>query len=52
MLLCGSELGDRLGDWLNIDVCDLDSLVVVYFEGFVDDARWAFDSNALVRALA
>jgi hypothetical protein len=52
MLLSGSKLGDRLGDGLNINVCDLDSLVVVDFEGFVDDSRWAFDGNTLVRALA
>ena len=52
MLFRSSKLGDWLGYRLNVDVCDFDSLIVVDFEGFIYDAGWTFDCDALVRAFA
>jgi hypothetical protein len=40
-----------LHDWLDIDICDFDALVVVDFQRFIDDLWRSLDGQAFMRAL-
>lgn len=52
LLLSSTELGNRLGHGSNVNVSDLNTLVVVNFERFINNAGRSLNRDGLMRALA